>query len=43
MFHIYDDMRITRAQFMASGLVDPKLNECHLRTTVSPTQVKIDF
>ena len=43
MFHIYQDMRIARAQLMASGLVDPKLEDCHLKTTVSPTQVIFYF
>ena len=39
MFHIYQDMRIARAHLMASGLVNRKLENCHLQTTISPTQV----
>ena len=39
MFIIYNDMRVARGRQMASGLVDSKLEDCHMRTTVSPTQV----
>ena len=39
MFTIFKDMRVSRAGRMAGGLVDSKLDDCHLRTTVTPFQV----
>ena len=39
MFTIYRDMRVVRGRQMAGGLVDVKLENCHLNTTVTPTQV----
>ena len=41
MFSVYQDMRLSRSRRMASGLVNQKLEDCHMKTTVSPTQVKI--
>ena len=39
MFAFYKDMRVSRAGRMAGGMVDSKLEDCHLRETVTPTQV----
>jgi len=39
MFTVYQDMRVSRGGRMAGGLVDDKLSDCHLMTTVTPTQV----
>ena len=38
---MFKDMRVSRAGRMAGGLIDSKLDDCHLRTTVTPFQVKI--
>ena len=43
MFTIYQDMRVGRGQQMAGGLVDPKLENTHMKTTVTPTQVLFNF
>ena len=37
---MFKDMRVSRAGRMAGGLIDSKLDDCHLRTTVTPFQVK---
>ena len=43
MFLVYRDMRGARASRMASGLQDPKLNDRHLRSSISPAQVRLIF
>ena len=42
MFTIYRDMRVERGRRMAGGLVDSKL-DCHIKTTITPTQVCFFF
>ena len=44
MFHVYNDMRSTRGNNFVGGLSNTRLeNNCHMRITVTPTQVKMHF
>ena len=39
MYLIFRDLRVTHGRLMAGGLQQPKLHDCHMYTTVTPTQV----